>query len=1280
MFFYLTVNRSSWAPEERSARTAPAFPKYLKFDIAQVMKTSRLVNGFDEPLASLDLIQIAIEGQLTNVINTATNLLNPTDLLDNVDQGTTAVELTSVASPSPSISPTPTPTPTPTGTPGKFGRPTVIAADPYIIDQNTTIQTDPSITKNGVTDFGKIYRGEAVDGPASAYLFGMTSAFDTMSGFDDDIGVGGDSTGGAVFEFTSLQLIGDPTISTTNGQINLGLIGINGITSGGSGATLTFAGIRGLLLATENGSINIGAEISFTSLHDLIFYARGAGSSLTLACSISTMNELHLYSEGAVNLSGAISTGEFMSFSGGDFNLTGGSIGADTISIISGANVNFSLGAPVAFATTDFLLQAAGNFQASDSLDVTQVSFGQTDGLNISLAAGGNMSIGGDLSLTTDASDIQNGGNILVTSGGNMTVAGAFQLLVLANSDSTTGTGGNITVSSGGSLTSGSLDFDLDFNNSVGVTNGVNLTLNVVGNLTTTSGGVNLILFTPIGNTLGSGGNLSMSVGGDLTTFDGSDVTLDVVNTVSTTVPNGANLFASIGGDLNAGAVFATIENDSSGGIGTGGNLTLNVGGDLNASDLLAQISNTDFGNITTGGNIAFHVDGDLNKSGSATFFILNYSSGHIGTGGNIIATVDGDVNGGAGFGQGAIGFALNATIDNSAGGFIGTGGTITLNIGGAVNVGALTLLLDNSAGGHIGTGGNILVSTGGDLAAGTLTLLLNNRDGGTLGGDSLVSLSTGGAITTTGDATLVISDRDDGGGAGTIGGNASVILTAASANIGGNLVVASPSEAVGGQIASALVTVNVAGDISTGGGLQFTAQNGGFNQILGMEEGGGIINQDALVSVSAANVTIGDFLLGLISNVDGGQIGGNAALATILTGDLNAQGDAAFQIDNSTMMGTLTSTIGSDAAIGVTANNLTAGSLEAQIFNQGGSSIGGNATINFAVAGAITSQTHANFQIFNEDDDNGFGPGTIGSGASVTITANSLSAASLHAEIDNTGGTIGGAAAIDMNVSGNVTVANDATVAIYGSDGAASAAINFNGGSYNAGGTFLSYIDGNGTMTFNNASAHADVLKAGVFGPNGVLNVGGGTLSGDTTLKLYAPGSNGMINFVSNVTLDSNSSVIIAANTVTINNGVVVTITGDDGIRASVFTNVPNYTGSGGNGTTSGTFAGNLANTQPLGQAPPFGNPPRPTAPGASGGRRTGGGFNVTSTQQLLAMLDDAVPDRRGRITIPASRTTTGLRNSGQINAADRLSLSAGRRAVDSRAASSLTTKRLVP
>jgi hypothetical protein len=122
-------------------------------------------------------------------------------------------------------------------------------------------------------------------------------------------------------------------------------------------------------------------------------------------------------------------------------------------------------------------------------------------------------------------------------------------------------------------------------------------------------------------------------------------------------------------------------------------------------------------------------------------------------------------------------------------------------------------------------------------------------------------------------------------------------------------------------------------------------------------------------------------------------------------------------------------------------------------------------------------------------------------------------------------------------------------------------------------------------------------VLKVGVFGTNGVLNIGGGTLSADTELKLYASGSNGQLNFISNVTLGGNSAKILAANSITIFNGVVVTIGGTD--PADVFTNHANYSeSSGGNDSTTGMFAGAEANNpQPLSEAPPF-DPVRPAAP----------------------------------------------------------------------------------
>jgi len=151
-----------------------------------------------------------------------------------------------------------------------------------------------------------------------------------------------------------------------------------------------------------------------------------------------------------------------------------------------------------------------------------------------------------------------------------------------------------------------------------------------------------------------------------------------------------------------------------------------------------------------------------------------------------------------------------------------------------------------------------------------------------------------------------------------------------------------------------------------------------------------------------------------------------------------------------------------------------------------------------------------------------------------------------------------------------------------------AGGAINMNGTARADRGTVDIRNNGNqGVVNLTNATLHGDTVKAGVFGSNGTLNIGGGTIDADSAIDLYAAGSNGTINFTNNVTLSGNSVKTISANTVTINNGRTVTILGPS--PANVFTNHANYTGFGGNNSTTGTFAGSGATTQPLSSAPGF-------------------------------------------------------------------------------------------
>ena len=125
------------------------------------------------------------------------------------------------------------------------------------------------------------------------------------------------------------------------------------------------------------------------------------------------------------------------------------------------------------------------------------------------------------------------------------------------------------------------------------------------------------------------------------------------------------------------------------------------------------------------------------------------------------------------------------------------------------------------------------------------------------------------------------------------------------------------------------------------------------------------------------------------------------------------------------------------------------------------------------------------------------------------------------------------------------------------------------------------------GRVEITNSNIRGDTVKIGALGANGELRIGGGTIQADTMLKLYGGSSNGTVRFTDNVNLSGNSTKIIAGNTVTIDNGKTVTVGGAS--PASVHTNNPNYTGSGGNGSSSGQFGGAGANTNSFSSRPGF-------------------------------------------------------------------------------------------
>jgi hypothetical protein len=260
--------------------------KPTKFNVALAFKTSKLIVGFPK-LANEDLILEVIREQEV-YSSEGTSKPSSNDSADAIDQIVTASAAAGGGS-------------------AKFGPPTAITApNPYVITSGTQINTDPTITTNGVTDVGKIYRGEAQDGPLATWLGSSPSSFDSVDSFDSTDNNGGFSPDSRslplpAFLFSGLQLDGDPTVSNSSNYPILGFASQGGITSSASGATFTFSGVNQVGLIALNGSIDLSG-ISFANFGELFIYARGTGSNLTLAAPISNLNRVQLRAEGDIQV------------------------------------------------------------------------------------------------------------------------------------------------------------------------------------------------------------------------------------------------------------------------------------------------------------------------------------------------------------------------------------------------------------------------------------------------------------------------------------------------------------------------------------------------------------------------------------------------------------------------------------------------------------------------------------------------------------------------------------------------------------------------------------------------------------------------------------------------------------------------------------------------------------------------------------------------------------------------------------------------------------------
>jgi len=390
-----------------------------KFDVKLVLATSALIVDFP-PLANLPLILAVMDQQQAEQFVMVSNpppYKSFFDVIDvtsqNADANPAVIEVRLE---------TPTPSPTEPPPPSKFGTPvTIVSPNPYLITSGTTITTDPSITTNGATDFGKIYRGPVDDGPFTQWAYGSTSPFDTALHIDTEFFADPNTLPLAVFKFQSLSLNGNPTIDTTNGVTRLGLIGVDGITSGPPGGTLTFTGLDGLYLGTVNGSINLTSDISFANLRVLAIYARGSGSNLIINSPITNVARLALVAEGSLQLTnpGTMNIGRIGATAGGNLTLQiGGSL------LLNG---ELSLRTLVLPGTTlasgaNLTLNVGNDLTNSSTTDFSQLRV-RNEGGHIGTGGNINANIGGNLTTMSDFDAGVQNANGQIDSGGNVNLA-----------------------------------------------------------------------------------------------------------------------------------------------------------------------------------------------------------------------------------------------------------------------------------------------------------------------------------------------------------------------------------------------------------------------------------------------------------------------------------------------------------------------------------------------------------------------------------------------------------------------------------------------------------------------------------------------------------------------------------------------------------------------------------------------------------------------------------------------------------------------------------------
>ena len=880
-------------------------------------------------------------------------------------------------------------------------------------------------------------------------------------------------------------------------------------------------GSAAMPLATRNSAV---FSTEARDRHDRIYiYARGSGSDLTIDSSISTNNDLRLYSGGDVSIGGTLNTTNFSSFSAGNFVVdSAGLVTAGGIFVTSqNGSIEFNTDGLSAenFSEVSLSLTAGGAVNITMGTDLSvfeSASSISVSGAEINLITGAGTVIL-NLNVTSPATFTAGSGGINASNIDFMTTGG----LELRSGGDISVYEAEIPFVNNGRGISGVIDAAGQITAVANITSG-----DVTAGTSISVGGDLFVVNATAGTTINVDGELTafgtVTAGGDITANRTAVPTISSPNGVLQVGESGIHPFVESFGPGDGADVQHTITIDSiisNGGIDFngdqfGGISDLSHGGllTINARTILfdpaegiafANFDGADMGAFNgvdpeaagSGGTLIVNTTGDITMTSdsyiTATTGLQDPMADFSGAGGNVtldssdgmisidsLIQVSSDDNRDTNFPIHASASGGNITLHSG----LTSGQAITLT----ENSQLLSLLNDSAP----GPGGTISILTdGGDITAnGQIeadrgTIIISNMGMGMIhipgGATSPISLD-GGTLTadtveigSLGDLNIGLNNDEEIdaltlsisagnilhlgnfvslGTANTASGN--VTLSAAGIIVDDTLNI----QRMSGEFADGInIYISADNDISVANAVQLVTDNS-----AGMLGTGGNITVIAGGDFTAASMAVA------ANNMDGGQLDSGGNILFGITGNLTTTGNASFQIGNGISdSGSVGGQIGGDAAININAGDITAGIFSCTIDNTAGT-IAGDAVAGFAAMGDVNTAATA-LAIYNSDTGAEGTPGSIGGQAIVNFTAlGDLTTNVLVGYIDNqNGGSIGDRAAINVNLFGNSTIATDATFEIDGSDGADSATIAINDGDFVAGGTFRTFIDGNGTIGF---------------------------------------------------------------------------------------------------------------------------------------------------------------------------------------------------------------------